>query len=1663
VASTISITRSSPATLALYVASDIRIHVQPPSSSPIRARLTSPAFAAPVDFTIPPNTSDTTCSVTAVHGTAPGQKHTITLAAVSNATASSRHATHLVSAPFPTVSFGTPAFDPGPHFEVGEQISFNLTYSGGRPLDKCALKITSAVFAEPVSFESGIGPPPNDTGKDIVATKACGTEQTALLEAVARATVVGTSTARFWVGPVLELTLVDPAKPLYAVGEKVKLRVKAMVPVRLKAVTAVVSCGAFDDTTFTLAVGAQECVKEVTLARPSRRPNNVAFKRGLRGCVASDAHKTLSLNVVAPPEVRFHHDAAVQPRRATHQVGDVVTITVSLASDAIPGGASFKVECGAFDPSPGAHPPSQAGVVFHAGSPPHAAISVAEGGATKTFQAKLAGTVGQRYPLTLVALAGCTVLSRSPSITIAAPPAVRLGSRSKSPVEPSTPAHANDTITLHVSLAEAAGAKGATVDLRCDAFPLQGGHRTVPCRFEAGEHEKAVSVRLDAAATVGRHPVTFDNLVGCTRASTPAAVSITVEAAPAPPLKVSFATSEASSAELAAYATNGANTASLKLVLSADAPGPVRAVITSSAFGGSVYAVSFAKGEREKTQTVRFAFANPVKQSVQVAGLSGCAADATADVGRANSPKNQLKVTVTGPTTNAVMPCPLVPGHTRLDAREPCNVETLKLIEKHGERHDEPAARSEEGVFEATGDATVLQVIGRRQSDEDFSEVKEKGPHTTFVGVALRSEGDEAYFCAGSDAGAVRHPMLTVQEVNGGARVDITSTEAPGDVSALAARKATVYEFEAFQAGFEKPEDDDTWWKKRVPQVRSLAETTMPFLGFWNAIRARGTTETRRYEVKAATCGLLQSGAPGRASVDAIVEVYPSDEYCFSFSMEPFEGQKFGAEGELFTGDGALKSQSETPTEDLSTGLVLYNPTQGVLVEDPPEQMGDDQGKVSVGDPGGEAPPEGIAAHVFRAVTGTVSTAGVASTTVTGTGTAFLDEVKIGDIFGVDPAERALEEHHVVVRIASDTSLVLSTPITLALNSAAGVFEAPPAEAPPPHLVPVYAFRAHEVSKATVVSGAPKVPLKADFPPTKYAFHAGDDGGGGGDVSTWDESHKHLGSERQKRDEEESSERAKEQQKKLERRRRKVEAINERESELQGRGQSLSEGLSKVREKHRDPLSLQAKEGVETISKAIDEYNPEKMIEARTKSLKDSASATLKDYLCFDPSVITSKVKISVTRNGHAGGIFAKKNKEHIEYLGKILKLVSDFFALFGEVQNSVPRFGFSAMFDVGAFEGELKWRWGWKEFTDRQVFFWEQVALNLNVFRVAMRLEFGARWHVMGLKFEAVAYLTLDMKLAWEKTFQREAPGASLAGDNAWTTARSAADVGLSAVLGHENFVSAGAVVKTGLRARVRWFHDERGGLEYEAFAMGVSAKITVTVVGYSAVDKEWTLVEGSGEDTPWRHGVFPGGHAKRYWALRREYEVIFAGLRAARKKVRDAQALLWEAQVELLKTRTSPPTPWPEVSSPEEDPGRWNTQWSLYKASYGRETQGVPWGDLGGYRGTIGDRLTKYTGLFEEAATKLQARRDAIETSMQTMVALDGRIGASEEDGDETDETRQHYAEELGAARADLKELLAGDLITPGREAPLETLIAGGATARKALLYYKTTRRHW
>lgn len=276
---------------------------------------------------------------------------------------------------------------------------------------------------------------------------------------------------------------------------------------------------------------------------------------------------------------------------------------------------------------------------------------------------------------------------------------------------------------------------------------------------------------------------------------------------------------------------------------------------------------------------------------------------------------------------------------------EPCNVSKAVLVEEHGTEEDpkwpERGGGAGAGAFElvprldlavdaevddkgrplntlvcSRGELPRLQVLAGRPFD---SSVDESGAafHETRVRVKLRTGGDRNYWCGSVFQGAPelvdkgllpkrrRHPFVRVSTKVGDDWVPLED----GLVDARALldedEECTVITFPVHQAFHfwqfmeEQPGNGrlKRYGKRAVAVSEDVADTFGVKLNPFGAVRdllsilSFARMQPKLYKVEVESCGQPKGTDPAGPSerLAAIVEVYPSDEFCFSLSVSfPF-------------------------------------------------------------------------------------------------------------------------------------------------------------------------------------------------------------------------------------------------------------------------------------------------------------------------------------------------------------------------------------------------------------------------------------------------------------------------------------------------------------------------------------------------------------------------------------------------------------------------------------------------------------------------------------------------------------------------------------------------------------------------------------------------------
>ncbi|WP_418320990.1 hypothetical protein [Piscinibacter sakaiensis] len=128
--------------------------------------------------------------------------------------------------------------------------------------------------------------------------------------------------------------------------------------------------------------------------------------------------------------------------------------------------------------------------------------------------------------------------------------------------------------------------------------------------------------------------------------------------------------------------------------------------------------------------------------------------------------------------------------------------------------------------------------------------------------------------------------------------------------------------------------------------------------------------------------------------------------------------------------------------------------------------------------------------------------------------------------------------------------------------------------------------------------------------------------------------------------------------------------------------------------------------------------------------------------------------EVMLLHNGNKNGLHGQALAV-AESMVKVLQSTWAVQDVWNGLQGLMPTVGWGFEVGIAIMEGELDWQWGFKEFDDHRVFYWEEAGTELTVARIYFRLYIGPRLRILFVKFECVLYglITLDFgyTASWE------------------------------------------------------------------------------------------------------------------------------------------------------------------------------------------------------------------------------------------------------------------------------------------------------------------------
>ncbi len=304
--------------------------------------------------------------------------------------------------------------------------------------------------------------------------------------------------------------------------------------------------------------------------------------------------------------------------------------------------------------------------------------------------------------------------------------------------------------------------------------------------------------------------------------------------------------------------------------------------------------------------------------------------------------------------------------------------------------------------------------------------------------------------------------------------------------------------------------------------------------------------------------------------------------------------------------------------------------------------------------------------------------------------------------------------------------------------------------------------------------------------------------------------------------------------------------------------------------------------------------------------------------------------------------------------------------------------YGFGFSFSLGFLQGHYVRYWGYKECRDNRVFWWNANNIDMMVISLNLEILFGFALGFCGLKLEAVIFGGLTGRLDIHRSFEKNEPDAPEAqevyewGKNRsktkkteagyvekWVDTAFIAQLGARIVIGKPCYFQLMAAIETGYT--LRWRTTTEYGVDLEVYWQGLTVKAVITIK--CICNKEFTKVLIKGNVAGWPQASLTlGGKGERRMlyvnksiaqGLNRieftrnrfvghlhKYQELQV-LMVADKKIDDGTRYPFTAVVPHLGYEADGPFESP--SAWEKNKVDWDRQWTLCKQAFAEETQTV------------------------------------------------------------------------------------------------------------------------
>lgn len=305
--------------------------------------------------------------------------------------------------------------------------------------------------------------------------------------------------------------------------------------------------------------------------------------------------------------------------------------------------------------------------------------------------------------------------------------------------------------------------------------------------------------------------------------------------------------------------------------------------------------------------------------------------------------------------------------------------------------------------------------------------------------------------------------------------------------------------------------------------------------------------------------------------------------------------------------------------------------------------------------------------------------------------------------------------------------------------------------------------------------------------------------------------------------------------------------------------------------------------------------------------------------------------------------------------------------------------YGFSFGFKLTFLKGHYVKYWGWKECSDHRVFWWTYHDLDMHLIGIQLELLFGVGYGFCGMKIEAVIFGSFQGDLNVTGVIEKNEPaaenpvvvhkpggqktGAKPIGSHldGWVEVFTEFKGGVRIVVGNPSWFSFEAALQAGFTFRLRVIIEY--GADMEIYFNGLSAYVEVQFLVIFCWKGEKTIIKGNVAGWPAWSGTIGGSGERRLTEVNRALAQVQARIDYMRRRFSDHLLKYQEVQVLMIADKKVPVEGerypftvllpgykfiegenYVDEAAWNKNKRVWERQWTLCKRAFNQEQKRVP-----------------------------------------------------------------------------------------------------------------------